>query len=281
MARTQDASSIDKFRSRYYSILLYKDNITHLRVFDIILNSQYSRHCLWICHTGFDENGKEIIHGSEKSHYHVFLLFSDARWSNVIAKDLGFLNPDGTCDYQFLRPVTGKKARESIMLYPTHIMDDSKVQYKLEDVHGAPDLVDECVMAHNHFCEKNMNYADAGMMCIDFITRSVGRPVRAHDLAAFAYQNGVWKGLQQGIVRDALREHNQACYAAMQRLQEMKMWNERQNTLVLRIANQLHAELHTPEGLFSCPDAVQIDVSPETLAEFDDFGLAASNDLIF
>ena len=70
-----------KYRSRVHMILLYTDNESHIKAYEII---QKSYDYLSILHNkDFTEDGE-----LKKEHIHVVVRFNQPRWSSAICKEL-------------------------------------------------------------------------------------------------------------------------------------------------------------------------------------------------
>ena len=110
-----------KFKSRNFCILLYPlEDISHFQALEYIkLNFDFA----FIEHNeDFDKNG-EI----KKSHTHVVLQFSNAKWNTALAEEIGIsLNYIERC-----------RSLENALDYLIHFNDDTKHQYSIDLVQGS------------------------------------------------------------------------------------------------------------------------------------------------
>jgi hypothetical protein len=110
---------MERYRSRTHLLLLYREDLTHLKAIEKIEKSYdyaYIEH-----NKDFDENG--VI---KKSHIHVVLRFTNQTWSSAIAKDLGI-----TENY-----IEEPRSFDNSLLYLIHFNDSDKYQYHIDDVKG-------------------------------------------------------------------------------------------------------------------------------------------------
>lgn len=121
----------EKIRSRVWCVLLYPDDDSHLNALDFI-RSNYSY--VAILHnkdtwTDEDEaNNPDHKSGSlKKSHYHLIIKFSQARWNTSICSELSIAS-------NYLEAC---RNYENACLYLLHSGLDDKFQYDLSELEGS------------------------------------------------------------------------------------------------------------------------------------------------
>lgn len=111
---------MEKFRSRKMCLLLYPlEDKTHKKALEFIkLNYDYA------CITHNQDKNEQGE--TKKSHVHVILRFTNAKWNTAIAEELG------------IAPNYIEKCRdlEKALEYLIHYNDDTKHQYDIEEVQG-------------------------------------------------------------------------------------------------------------------------------------------------
>lgn len=111
---------MEKYKSRKHCLLLYPlEDETHKKALDFIrLNYDYA--C--IDHNkDTDENG--VL---KKSHTHIVVSFSNAKWNTAIAEELG-IEPNY---------IQRCRALENALEYLIHYNEEDKHQYDVEEVQG-------------------------------------------------------------------------------------------------------------------------------------------------
>lgn len=111
---------MEKYRSKKFCILLYpQEDETHKKALEYIrLNYDYAS----IEHNK-DKNEEGEI---KKSHTHVVLSFTNAKWNTAVSEELGIaINYMERC-----------RSLENALEYLIHFNDDTKEQYDIEEVQG-------------------------------------------------------------------------------------------------------------------------------------------------
>lgn len=111
---------MEKFRSRKFCLLLYPlEDETHKKALEYIkLNCDYAL----IVH----DRDKNEVGETKKSHTHVVISFSNAKWNTALADELGIT-------YNYIEKC---RSFENALEYLIHYNDDTKEQYDIEDVKG-------------------------------------------------------------------------------------------------------------------------------------------------
>ena len=111
---------MEKVRSTNWCLVLYQDDVTHVKALEII-KEKYNYAC--ILHDKDMNSNNEL----KKAHYHVVLYTGrNAKWNTSIANDLGI-------EVNYLQQC---KNRDKALEYLIHFNDSSKYQYNINDVQG-------------------------------------------------------------------------------------------------------------------------------------------------
>lgn len=109
---------MENFRSRKMGLLLYPDDVTHIKAIELIKSYQYAI----ILHDSDTDSNGEIL----KLHYHVVLHLKNAQWCTAIAKELGIKE-------NYIQQIRNE---EAALEYLIHYNDDDKYKYSVENVKG-------------------------------------------------------------------------------------------------------------------------------------------------
>ena len=113
-------------RTRNYMLLLYLDNLKHIKALEHIkLNYDY----IAILHDRDVDNKTGEL---KKEHYHVIIRFENARYKKPISEELNV-------EMRFVRYANSLKHG---MLYLVHKNDKTKVQYGIEELFGSPKMLE-------------------------------------------------------------------------------------------------------------------------------------------
>lgn len=113
--------------NRYYTCIIYKDDINFSKYFDNIMNNYEE--------VTYIEHDKDINENGEKKkpHYHMlFKVGENARHLSAVAKEIGIAE-------NYLQGCNKK----SMLQYLIHLNNQEKTQYSINEVHG--ELKDELV----------------------------------------------------------------------------------------------------------------------------------------
>ena len=177
----------NKSRFRSFKLLLYKDNVEHMAVLDLLNNSNYSY--LYVLHD------KDILETGElcKPHYHVLLKFTDAKTISALSKIIGL-------DSQFIR----KADPNQFIEYMTHKYQPNKFQYDLKrDFSGT--LKDYAI---NKFRLLTTTEDDRANEILDIIN-SYDTDVILFDFVRDITRRGLFSDFRRGysLYKDLFRDH--------------------------------------------------------------------------
>ena len=176
-----------KYRSRSHMLLLYPENVDHMKAYEIIQKSYDYASIL---------HNKDVTEDGEikKEHIHIVVRFPQPRWSSAICKDLGI--PEN-----YIEEV---KKFENALQYLIHYNDLDKAQYNLDDVQGP--LKKRLAESLNKI-EKSEGEKVTEL--IQFI-QTYDKKLTITEFAKFCAYNGYWSEFRRSgaIFCKIIEEHN-------------------------------------------------------------------------
>ena len=176
-----------EIRSRCYHLILYKEDLDHLSVIDII-EQHYNYACI-LHDKDYSEKTGELI----KEHYHYILYFDNAKYLSSLAEELG-LKPN------YIRTEELRKG----LLYLIHYNHKNKYQYNVEEVEGP-------------LKERLLNYLNNSVQnetsCITFLYNlitSYDGPINLSEILPSIIQNNLWSFFRRSQLTwfKLIEEHN-------------------------------------------------------------------------
>lgn len=201
----EKSKKCDNIRSRNFKLLLYPDNERHLRAMDII-QADYPCY-IGIKHHLLAEDGKEILTGEGKLHYHYALCFENPVFQVALCKKLGLVRDDGDADTQFCREIKGRLS--DFLLYLTHVKYDDKEHYQVSDLFGSPDLIKKTEIAILAYQRKDCDMRDAVCGCLAWIELHTDKIISWRSFAAWVVNTPYFRAANNSLVRLCIDEHNQ------------------------------------------------------------------------
>lgn len=179
---------MNKFRSRKFCMLLYPlEDETHRRAIEYIkLNYDYA---LIVHDLDKNEEGEY-----KKSHTHVVLSASNAKWNTALASELGIeLNYIQNC-----------RSYNNALEYLVHYNDDTKHQYSLDNVQGTLKTKLKRILANDGKDESTKAYE-----LMDFINNYDGH-LSLKQVCDYACELGYWDVVRRGsyLFIRLIDEHN-------------------------------------------------------------------------
>lgn len=151
----------NNFKTRNFMLELYPDNVKHQAAFDFICSSDWI-YC-YILHHIVDLEGKDIMEGDGKPHYHLILCFENPVFASSLAKKLGLVNDLGEPDLQFIQAC---RSLDDSLLYLTHVKYQDKEQYSQYDIQGSKVLKNRYMSALFKYIEgKRVTVRDFFILC--------------------------------------------------------------------------------------------------------------------
>ncbi len=179
---------METFKTRKFCILLYPDeDKTHHSALEFIkLNYDYA----YIIH----DKDKDEKGNIKKSHTHVILSFTSAKYNTALAKELNIsLNYIQRC-----------RSLENALEYLIHFNEENKFQYDIENVHGTlkQKLVREISKANKDENEKVFEL-------IEYIENYNGY-LYCTNFSKYCASVGMWDVYRRagGIFNEIIKEHN-------------------------------------------------------------------------
>lgn len=174
-------------KSRVYCLLLYPDCEAHMQALAVIQRSY--DYALILHDRDKLENGE-----MKKSHYHVVVRFTQARWASAICKELGI-------EENYI-----EKARSfpNALMYLVHFNDSDKEQYGIDEVKGTLQS-----RLKQEVSKIDKTEGEKVLELIDYID-SIAEPIPYNELIRYCADNGYFSELRRSAVLwvKALEEHN-------------------------------------------------------------------------
>lgn len=196
-------------RSRYFRVLLYPDNELHQKAFETI-QQKWANEFIGIIHKEQD---------GEKEHIHIVLCFKNPRVTSSVCNVLGFVDPTGLADDQFVRAIVKGQSRKvdqqlkSCCIYLLHKNAPEKEQYEISDLFGNKDMIaftrKECIK----YDLKEIDMPDSVQGILDWIS-SQDDMISAVSFGRWLCNTPYFKANNNKIVWAALKEHNLRIYKA-------------------------------------------------------------------
>ena len=176
-----------EIRSRCYHLVLYKEDLEHLRVIDLI-EQHYNYAC--ILH---DKDLSEKTGDVKKEHYHYILYFENAISLNSLANQLE-LKPN------YIRTEELRKG----LLYLIHYNHKDKYQYSVDEVEGP--LKDRLL---NYLSSSIQNESTSINLLFNIINSFEG-PIKLEDFIPIVLQNNLWSFFRRSQLTwfKLIEEHN-------------------------------------------------------------------------
>lgn len=193
-------------RSRYFRCLLYPDNPLHAAAMDMI--PQYADEYIGIVHTEQD---------GEKEHKHFVLFFDNPRVTATVCKALGFVDPTGLPDDQFVRAIVKNQKRKvdqqlkDCCVYLTHRNAPEKEQYPTTLLFGAKDRIAWTAKQVMKYESQEFDMSDCVSAVLDWIARQDDF-IRVYSFGKWLCNSPYFKANNNKIIWAAIREHNLRIY---------------------------------------------------------------------
>lgn len=200
-----------KARSRYFRVLLYLDNEQHLAAAETI-RTQYEHDYLCCKHTGYD---------GEKDHVHYVLWFDNPRSTETVCRVLGFVDPLGIPDDQFVRAIVKKQENKvdrqlkSACIYLVHANAPEKEQYPVSALEGDKDKIAWTCQQIVKYERNSLDMSDCVLGILDWIARQDDF-IRVAYFGRWLCGSPYFKANSNRIVWAAIREHNLRIYQSKQ-----------------------------------------------------------------
>ncbi len=180
---------MSKVKTKNYALLLYMEDETHKNALNYIKeNYEY------VCITHDRDIDKETGE-LKKEHVHVVVRFENERFKKPVAKEFGITENR----LQRVRNLRGA------LLYLIHKNDNTKTQYKIENLVGTPKMLEK-------FEKYNRDAKSETEKIIEIIKYIESRDgmVTARKLTRYCLNNGLWSELRRSysIIKDIVKEHN-------------------------------------------------------------------------
>lgn len=172
----------DQVKTRAYKLLLYPDNVQHMKVLRTLQrHSEYSQKYVGIWHTLHDDDGNEILQGHGKKHAHLLVNLENPVWWQSFAKNLGFVDGEGSVDCRFCMPISvnidqsgkfvkdGRSSLERGYCYLIHLNTPDKEQYSCTDLWGAESMIEDAQKAVDVYLSRNLSMSVCVYMALDWI----------------------------------------------------------------------------------------------------------------
>lgn len=236
-------------RSRYFRVLLYPDNEQHQKAYEII-QERYKDEFIGIVHTEQD---------GEKEHIHIVLALKNPRITSSICNVLGFVNPLGDPDDQFVRAITKQQSRyvlrqfRDCCIYLVHKNAPEKEQYQISDLFGNKDLIQQTKVWCDKYDAQEFDMSDCVFAVLTWISQQEGI-ISAHYFGKWLCGSPYFKCNSNKVVWAALKEHNLKAFKAAHPVPD------RFDSVV-------------PDGtVYLPPPSEGVSLNPDDFESFDDLG---------
>lgn len=183
---------MEKYRSKVFNLVLYSEDVTHYCAIEKIKKSyDYAM----ICHD------RDINHETgevKKTHYHVVLKFTNAKWNTALAEELGI-----TANY-----IEESHNYKRSLFYLLHWYDEDKAQYLLNEVSGSlrKDL-------EKFIKNEDKSESDKILEILEEMD-NINDIIQVKIFCKYVAKMGYWDVLRRssGLILRCIDEHNQNYY---------------------------------------------------------------------
>lgn len=208
---------VEEIKTRAYKLLLYPDNMQHMRVLHTLKNHPvYSKYYVGIWHKLQDEKtNEEVMKGHGKKHTHIIVNLPNPVWWSSFCNNLG-VQP------RFCMPIsveieekTGKfykDGRSSVdrgYVYLIHLNAPDKEEYTVNDLWGAQEMIENAISACDVYLMRNISMSRCVFMALDWI-RSQESFISWSAFADWICKTPYFKAQSSPLVRAVLDEHNKS-----------------------------------------------------------------------